>query len=164
MATAFASGQRLTAARLNAATNAGATTAENTSTTLGTTTSTSYTNSLAGAGIFGTSFVAPPSGAVVILFGARSGHSVAAGNTWTSIAVKSGGTVGSGGLQLAASDAYSVSQQSGVANSDASGAISSKLVTGLTPGSTYNVATEHKISTAGTGSFLNRSVQVIPVP
>lgn len=164
----FLPGDLVTADAINLATNAGAVTVENTSATVGTTTGGAYINNLTTAGIFGISFTVPPSGNVEIDFGARSSHSAAGGNCYTSIAVKTGSTIGSGSAAgsptVVADDRWSVSQQSSTANADASGGIATKLVTGLTPGSTCNVALEHKIVVSGIGTFLNRYVKVRPSP
>lgn len=140
-----------------------AVTTEATSATLGTTTSTSYTPTLTTAGVLGVAFVAPTSGKVAVHYGSRGQHSVNGGNTYTCVVIRTGNTPGSGSLVQGSADTWAIS--SGIVGGTAAiGAGRSKLVSGLTPGDDYNATLEHKIVTAGTGSFLDRSVLVVPVP
>lgn len=132
------------------------TTAQNTDTTARTTTSTSYTTTLAPAGLCGVSFVAPPSGKVMIEWGCGLDNSSAPSLAVCSFAVRAGSTVGSGVSFQASDDGRAISGQL----YHRSGA--SSEVTGLTAGSTYNVVLEHRTASAGTGTFSNRSVTVIP--
>jgi hypothetical protein len=132
--------------------------------TVGTITTTgSYTAVLTGAGLCGVAFVAPPSGKVMVSYASHMGHSAVGGDTYVSPRIAAGGTTGAGALVTAESDTWSIRNQCGTANTDSSGYGSHRLISGLTSGTTYNVTLYHKNQTAGTATFLNRSVQVVPV-
>lgn len=128
----------------------------NADTTARTTTSTSYTTTLSPAQICGVAFVAPPSGKVTIEWGAGVQNGTAPNLAVCSFAIREGSTVGSGTSFQASDDGRAVTSQAFVR------AGASSTVTGLTPGSTYNVALEHRVASAGTGTFSNRSVLVRP--
>lgn len=134
-----------------------ATPVENQQDTSGTTTSTTYTATLTGGSACQGSFVAPPSGAVFIMNNARHFCSVT-GITVASVRIGTGATPGAGSVTLAASDAHATVNQNNV-NAERMGV--GKLLTGLTPGSTYNYQQQYRTST-GTGTFLDKSVQIIP--
>lgn len=126
--------------------------------TSGTTTSTSYTATLTSGTACGVSFTAPTSGMVVIHNVCEMSNSGANDNRcgW---ALKTGSVVGSGTSVTAADDARAI-------HSVGTSAIrvgTSVLVTGLTAGSSYNVQQQFKVS-AGTGTFVNKSLSVTPVP
>jgi hypothetical protein len=149
---------RLRASELNEITAAlNVASADNADATTRTTTSTTFTTTLSAANICGTSFVAPPSGIVAVHFAVFMFNS-GSNFTQTSPSVRAGGTVGSGTVHLASADARSISHV-GTAG-ERPGAMT--RVTGLTAGATYNVALEHRVG-AGTGSFQNREVTVIPL-
>lgn len=107
-------------------------------------------------------FTAPPSGAVKISlynFLQLETSSTALKAIYGSFEVREGGTVGSGTVVLAASVDRSISVRcagAGVQTSNASGL--SRLVTGLTPGATYNVRTMGAVSATG-GLTLAQSAQ-----
>ena len=128
----------------------------NADTTARTTTSTSFTTTLSPAQICGVAFTAPPSGKVVIAWGCGVQHSVATNLAVCSFAIRVGSTVGSGASFQASDDGRAITSSSYMRD----GATSD--VSGLTPGSVYNVALEHRVATAGTGAFSNRNVVVMP--
>jgi hypothetical protein len=125
-------------------------------TTTGSTTSTSYITALPTAGACGVAFVAPPSGKVTILYG-TAGFNSAANDNKTAVRVGTGATVGGGTSVYAATDndmiLFTGSATYGI------GRVTE--VSGLTAGDTYNAAMAHRVS-AGTGSFLFRTIKVIP--
>lgn len=161
----FSAGQRVTGAQLNqlstqidaltAATSTAGVTA--TDATSRTTTSTSYTGTLSPAGLCGVSFVAPQSGKVEIHWAAELFNDTPPNNARVSPAVRTGSTVGSGTVVLAASDARAVLATTVIRTG------ASMQVTGLTAGSTYNVSLEQRIFSGGTGTFLSREVNVVPL-
>lgn len=146
----YAAGQPLAANDINMVTQS------NTDPTARTTASTAYTTTLTAANICGTSFIVPPSGIVLILW---SCEQLVTGGTlsYTSFAIREGSTVGSGTSFLASSDDRMVGNNSSTSLRMGT----SHRVTGLTPGSVYNVALEHRVA-SGTGTFARRSVDVIP--
>lgn len=126
---------------------------------------TNYSDALTGVGLLGVSFVAPPSGAVLILFSAAMGSNAAGGNTYVSPRVRNGGVIGAGSDFVLPSDSRAIRNQSGTANNDSAGMGSFRMVDSLTPGQTYNTCLSHRIDSAAiTGSFLNRNIGVIPLP
>jgi hypothetical protein len=147
----FSAGQILLASQLNA--QADVTNADSTSRT---TTSATYTTTLSPATICGVAFVAPPSGKVKILWDVECSNSTAS-FTLTSPQIATGGTVGSGTSVLAADDARTINRAA--TSSERQGA--STTCTGLTPGTTYNVALYHRVG-GGTGTYLRREVIVSP--
>lgn len=104
----------------------------------------------------GTSFLAPTTGRIVILYAAQLDNDTAAQGTSLTPVVRTGGTVGSGSSVLAASDVYRLLN----IGTDAGAWSGFTYVTGLTAGATYNVRLEHKVS-GGIGTILNRRVAVI---
>ena len=106
----------------------------------------------------GVAFVAATTGRALINFGGSTDNDTAAAFTIMAPVVRAGGTVGSGTTFLAASDDEALSVGSTVAMRLAPPAV---LVTGLTPGDTYNVRLEHRVS-AGIGTLLRRRVTVAP--
>lgn len=147
----FSAGQILLASQLNAQADV-----SNSDATSRTTTSTAYTTTLTAATICGVSFVAPPSGKVKIFWNAEASNS-GASFSLTSPQVATGSTVGSGTVILAADDARTINVTG--TTTDRHGA--STTCTGLTAGSTYNVALYHRVG-SGTGTFLRREVIVSP--
>jgi hypothetical protein len=139
---------------------AGNNTKVDTQNTSGTFTSAVYTASLTGAGAVacGFSFIAPKSGQVLILNNCHLEHTVSTATVWCSFRVRTGGTVGSGSDVLAVSDSHSV-HTDGV-NPDRKG--SSKVVSGLTPGSTYNV--QQLVKTDGGATATVKDKELIMVP
>jgi hypothetical protein len=138
-----------------------ASSASNVDTTTRTTASTTYTTTLSPANICGTAFVAPTSGKVFLAWHAEQANSGAASGAYTAASIRAGSTVGSGTSFVAASDQNATLFLDSVAT-QFHHAGTNWLITGLTPGATYNVALEHRAN-AGTGTFQRREVSVIPL-
>lgn len=132
------------------------TTAQNADTTARTTTSTSFTTVLSPANICGVAFVAPPSGKVVINWGCGVQNSSSPQLSVCSFAIRAGSTVGSGTSFQASDDGRAITSLAFINSGQTS------EVTGLTAGTTYNVALEHRVASSGTGTFSNRTVTVVP--
>ncbi|WFE45298.1 hypothetical protein [Verrucosispora sp. WMMD1129] len=120
------------------------------------------TTFVAGASI-GTTFVAPLSGAVLITFGSLV-RITADGNetAYVGAQLRSGGTVGSGTVLVAASDNDTIRCRkfsTTVSSVQEIQAAWTMRVSGLTPGSTYNVQLMHRV-TGGTGTISNRRIAV----
>lgn len=122
-----------------------------------TTTSTSYTTTLSPAQICGAAFTAPPSGKVSIEWGSGVQNGTAPNLGVCSFAIRAGAVVGSGASFQASDDGRAVTSQAFVR------AGAQSTVTGLTAGTVYNVALEHRVASAGTGTFSNRTVTVVPL-
>lgn len=121
-------------------------------------TSTTFTQ---GSPVCGVAFAAPPTGQVTIIWHARFEPNTAV-RVLVSIGVRAGGTVGSGADEAVAADNWSIES---TATADARiQASAHRTIVGLTPGSTYNVVTEHKVSAAGNGDIYDRAITVIPSP
>jgi hypothetical protein len=114
--------------------------------------------------VCGTTFVAGPSGSVlVILTGIAGNNSVTLGtNTYISFEVRAGAVVGAGAVALAASDDRSIRSlvPTTTAGFKYDGGARLHPHGGLTPGSTYNVQAMSRV-TAGTGAHLNRAISVM---
>jgi hypothetical protein len=130
---AFAGGQRLTAALLNSVLGVEV---SDTQDTTGSYTGTTYGTTLSAGTVCGVVFVAPASGKVDVYNTALIENS-GTGRSHCTVQIRAGGTIGSGTVFTAASDANSLAMQSGDAADDAT---LSKVtpITGLTPGATYN--------------------------
>lgn len=102
-------------------------------------------------------FTAPTSGRVVILYGGSVQNSNAGASTLISPVVREGGVVGSGAVVVAASDNEAIAI-TGTTNPHMG---RHRFVSGLTPGSVYNVRLEHRV-TASTGTSLRRNVTALP--
>jgi len=130
-----------------------------------TTTSTSY---FAGT-THGTAFTAPPSGKVYITVGGALGTNSVVVNVgaWMSFEVRAGGTVGSGSLVLGAADSRSTGPfrpNSAAAGYKYAPASLRLLVSGLTPGNTYNVRTLFRSDDGGASAAVHhRQLLVEPV-
>lgn len=124
--------------------------------TSGTTTSNSFTPTLTGGTACGVSFTAPTSGTVLVINTAQMSNS-GANNTRCSFFVRTGSSIGSGTTVLASADGRS-NLHNGTSEE---GHTRVHPVTGLTPGSVYNVQQEFKVS-AGTGTFSQKNLIVIP--
>lgn len=124
--------------------------------TVGTTTSGTYTATLTGGTACGVVFVAPPSGKVTIFNNSgmlNSGISYC----FCAIQIRTGGSIGSGTLVLTASDDESIYF---LGSNDIRHSMS-RLMTGLTAGSTYNVQQLFRV-TGGTGTFNRKHLVVQP--
>lgn len=161
----FGAGQRVTGAKLKALADgidtingrilvASATASDNTPRT---TTSAVFTSVLVPAGLCGQSFTAPPSGKVHITWNVDQDNS-AAGFVSSAIVIKQGSTIGSGTGVLAAD--FQTSRMD--YNGGQSRATGSHYQSGLVAGAVYNAYLEH-LTSAGTGTFVWRSVTVMPV-
>lgn len=110
--------------------------------------------------IVGTSFVAPPSGRVIIGWRTAIDNNTATGRATIAPEIRTGSTVGSGTVVTAVSDNTAISHLG--LDDDEFG--SSDLFSGLTGGTTYNVSLWQKSNAAGNNaSFARRAVWVIPV-
>lgn len=107
----------------------------------------------------GTTFIAPTSGVVLLLWHARFESNTAGANALVSVSLRTGGTLGSGTVVSGAND-ESALEVTGTARLQAG---MHRRVPGLTPGDTYNVRVEHKMLTAGNGDQFTRSVDVVPL-
>jgi hypothetical protein len=135
----------------------GVTSVSNVDTVSRTTTSGVFTTTLTPANICGVAFRAPTSGKVLILWVSELTNT-GANFTLVSPEIREGVTVGSGTIVLAASTDRTIRNDS--TTNHRYGA--SYLHSGLTPGADYNVALNHQVA-AGTGAFVRREVQVIPM-
>jgi hypothetical protein len=104
----------------------------------------------------GVAFTAPASGRVLVNYNAQGSNSTSVATSISPV-VRQGATVGAGALVSAASDDDCITHQGTVEHRRGA----SRLVTGLTPGSSYNVRLEHRVS-SGTGTVRRRSVIVSP--
>jgi hypothetical protein len=124
--------------------------------TTGSSGSTSYITSLPTAGTCGVAFVAPPSGKVTVHFH-TAGFGAGTGDMKTAIQVGAGSTVGAGTVVYSPTDndmvLYTGTPTYGIG--------SFVEVSGLTPGDVYNACMAHRVS-GGTGSWLFRSIKVVP--
>ncbi|WP_433406888.1 hypothetical protein [Streptomyces sp. CA-146814] len=103
-------------------------------------------------------FVAPTSGRVQYSLSARLINSGTAGSLVTA-EVRTGSTIGSGTVVDSPTDATGVSHY----GATLARAGISHFLSGLTPGDSYNVRLQHRV-TGGTGSFAMRELIVVPLP
>lgn len=130
-------------------------------------TSTSYT-ALTGGDILGVAFVAPPSGSVEITLEGWLGllSTTLGSRMWMSGSVATGAVVNAGSVVNAAIDTQAAVFENGSSfTSYRYGYVNTTYpVTGLTPGSSYNVTVNHKVSNLPStgGAVFNRRVLVRP--
>jgi len=126
--------------------------------TSGNTSSTSYTATLTGGTTCARTFVAPPSGAVLIhnKFYGYNGN-VGVNFTFCSPEVRAGGVIGSGALVLTAADAEAVVVSQVNAQSV------TRYLAGLTPGSTYNARQMFRVD-GNNGTYIFKELIIQPVP
>lgn len=137
-------------------------TAVDSSVTDGSTSSTSATNSLTTTLIRGVAFTAGTSGRVLVWSQAAGRSNTAGSFTFLDFEIRTGSTVGSGTV-VRASNANTMSTfQSDSANQQGP-LLSHGLVTGLTPGTTYNACLTYWVN-ANTGTYNRRSISVLYVP
>lgn len=121
------------------------------------------TSTAKGTTTCGGTFVAPPSGSVMVTF--NGVFQAAAGTGWCLMGaeIRSGSTVGSG--TVAWTPTTDVGGKCGTNSTDLFAGGCTRLVTGLTPGATYNVtAVFFAVGPSGlTISYFARSVAVYPV-
>lgn len=122
--------------------------------TNGTTTSGAFTATLTGGTTCSTTFVAPQNGKVDIYNTAQVDNS-GANVSICAIEVREGAVVGSGTVVLAAAISH------GLYSNKLTRATAITDISGLTPGSTYNVQQMFAV-TGGTGSFENKRLHVRP--
>lgn len=130
----------------------------------------SNTSPTNGSPVVGFSFTAPASGKVLIQCGGDiECPSIANGSIILIATVRSGGTVGSGTIvydgDTSSSARVIATDTSGVTGDQIRVKAGSWLdvVSGLTPGNTYNAHTRHYV-TGGTGTVRARMITVIPIP
>lgn len=154
----FNAGNKLRASELRAIVDAmNAATVRNADATTRTTTSTGYTTALTPANICGVSFTAPQSGKVRITWSASLSNSNPPNIAQCSPGIRTGATVGSGTVVQAAGGNVHITATTNMR------AGASTEVTGLTPGTVYNVALEQRAFSAGTATFDSREVSVAPL-
>lgn len=125
--------------------------------TLRTTTSTTFTATISGATPeMGIAFVAPTSGKVLVIWTAGMSNNTPPQISQIGFQIRAGSTVNSGTVFMAADAARSTLT---IYSSRHAG---NYMVTGLTPGATYNVTMMHRSFTTGTSGFDNRELTVIP--
>lgn len=124
----------------------------------GTSTSASFTATGTGLASLGTSFVAAASGRALIHISSKIdlGSNVSG---LVSYRVGTGSTIGAGTEIVAASDTRSITST----NVEEVTLGRTFSVTGLTPGSTYNVQLQHRVTGGGTVTLQYRNVAVEPV-
>jgi hypothetical protein len=120
-----------------------------------------------GANQCGTTFTAPTSGRVLIFWGARMQSNTVGARVHVSVSVRTGSTVGAGTVVSAATDDSSIESVQAATGAAGAGtrmqASRHRDVSGLTPGSVYNVQVEHKTSISASGDVYLRDVSVLPV-
>ncbi len=126
--------------------------------TAGTTTSSTYVESLTGGTPCSFAFVAPPSGKVLVLNSGFVDNS-STGRSHQSWIIRTGSTIGSGTTFLNAGDEKSLANL----GPDDVTATRTTLVTGLTPGASYNIRQQFKTSSGTTGNFQWKELVVMPV-
>lgn len=151
----FAAGDRLLASDLNYPTTV---TSPDLATTDGTTTSTSFTNSLTTTTTRGIAFVAGASGQALVLYQCTGRNNGAGGFTIVDAEVRTGTTVGAGTVVRASDESTASAPQSDSVNQQMQHH-GHFLVTGLTPGSSYNATMTYRV-TGGTGTFNRRKITV----
>lgn len=116
----------------------------------------------------GSAFVAPPSGAVMVSFGGWLGLQTGTlgRRAFMSCEVRAGAVVGAGAIQTATNDDAAIlteSQTTAVGFHYQHGWMQ-RRITGLTPGSTYNVRTMFRFNTAGDSVAVNdRRMYIDPI-
>lgn len=122
-----------------------------------TTTSITFTATISGATPeMGVAFVAPTSGKVLIIWTAGMSNSSPPNISQISPQVRQGAVVNTGTVVLAADAARST------LTTTSSRHAGNYVLTGLTPGASYNVTMTHRSFNAGTSSFDNRELTVVP--
>ena len=124
----------------------------------------SNTTYAAGSPVCGTTFVAPPTGKVYVTVSGEIRGSASNSFARLSFEIRAGGSVGAGTVHTAAADNRAIiGGQFGVAITDfRHGGSRECLITGLTPGATYNVRTMHVLN-AGSGAVYGRELLIKPV-
>lgn len=105
----------------------------------------------------GVTFVAPPSGRVLLSFKGQLVNNSAAQFTIIGFELRTGDVLGSGNVVLAGSDDNCLANQSTAQFQFGT----SVLIESLTPGDSYNTQLGHRV-TGGTGTILRRHISVVP--
>jgi hypothetical protein len=133
------------------------------SVTNGTTTSTAYVNSLTTTGIHGVAFIAPPSGKIQVIGRSAGGNATVGFYAQLDWEVRNGSTIGSGTLFRTANNNTAAVHLSSTAGGQGSLNISG-LLSGLTPGASYNACLTFATSNASNAaSFNRRQIAVYPL-
>jgi hypothetical protein len=121
-------------------------------------TSTSF---VPGSTVCGMTFVAPRSGMVYVNVAGHIEQNTASNSSYLCAEVREGSTIGSGTVVFAANTDEGI----GVGTAAVTRIMASRenLVTGLTPGNTYNVRTMHLTTPAGSTDVFFRKIIVKPV-
>jgi hypothetical protein len=129
----------------------------------GSTTSTSFVTALTGAtnNSWGVAFIAPPSGTVLVSVKAAASNATANDYALLDFQVRQGTTINSGTVVRATNDNTAGIIRSGTAGLQAT-IVGSDVVTGLTPGSAYNVTLAYRASGTGAASYNRRQAIVLP--
>jgi hypothetical protein len=137
--------------------SAGPTASQSGSTTSGTATpgNTSFFNSLTTTGVHGVAFTAPASGQVVVTGRAVGSNGTAGGFVLLDFEIRQGSTPGSGTVFRAATNATASVFQSSTASQQATLSMGD-LVTGLTPGVSYNATLAYASGVASQALSYNR--------
>lgn len=109
----------------------------------------------------GAAFTACTTGRAIVGLVFGGVNNTASVNNVMSFVIRAGSTVGAGAVFLAADDTRAVYDAPGSVAGIAVGATFG--VTGLTPGSVYNIRLEHRV-TGGIATIYSRSVTVSPAP
>jgi hypothetical protein len=126
-------------------------------------TTTSATFVLPTTASVGVSFIGPRSGIVEIYWSAEHSHSVVNGWAIMSPNVRAGDIVGSGAVFYAANDNVVTRCRNATALSGDKTISNFYVLTGLTPGQTYNVELYARTASAGTATYEYQTVMVKPV-
>jgi hypothetical protein len=119
----------------------------------------------AGSPACATTFTAPPSGGVFVTVTGRLAQSINGNQTILGWEIRTGAVIGSGTVVVSASDDLALITSRPV-NSGASSYLAASHrspLFGLTPGTTYNIRTMHRV-TGGSGALERRALIVEPAP
>jgi hypothetical protein len=125
----------------------------------------SSTTATAGTNVCGVAFTAPASGSVLVHWKADFWSSQTDKVSFVSMEVRSGATLGGGSVVVASNsnDALKVSGTVTAGVEARIGAGTFRLITGLTPGSSYHVRLMHFTEASGNITVFYRSVLVQPM-
>lgn len=126
--------------------------------------SSTSTSFLPGTNPTGVVFTCPPSGRVMVTISSYFGQTTNTNEAIVSFAIRAGGTIGSGAVSVAASGNRALVCGMAV-NASAPARLQASrrvAVTGLTPGSVYNVRIEFATSPAGACAIFSREIIVEP--
>jgi hypothetical protein len=125
----------------------------------------SSTTATAGTNVCGVAFTAPASGTVLVHWKADFWSAIADKVSFVSMEVRSGATLGGGSVVVASNsnDALKVSGSVTTGVEARIGAGTYRLITGLTPGSSYHVRLMHFTESGGNITVFFRSVLVQPM-